>query len=370
MQTILHTIDTTGPGGAETVFIDIASGLSAERYRSLVCIRGEGWVNDELRRRGFDPVIIPAKGSFNTRYLRSLVALIRRERVDLVQSHLLGANVYCSLAGLLSSTPVVSTFHGQVDIGLNERFRRLKSAAINRGSDRIVAVSNRLREDILSQTALRPDKLQVIFNGIDTQAFQSGSAAPLRERFGWQADTIIVGCLGNVRPAKGYDILLEAVVRAKQSGSNLRFVIAGQGRADLDEQLGRVMDEHGLHEHVKFLGFIDDAAGFLAGLDVFLLPSTSEGFSIATIQAMSAGLPVVVTRSGGPEEIVTHRETGIMIEPGDADAIWQALSTLQQEPDLCRSLAEQGKRYAETTFGIEAMIGAYSALYEELIGSD
>ena len=90
MKTILHVIDTTGPGGAETIFIDLASRLPADRYRPVVLIRGKGWVYEELQRRGIEPVMMDAKGSFNWRFLKNLVALIRREKIDLVQPHLLG----------------------------------------------------------------------------------------------------------------------------------------------------------------------------------------------------------------------------------------------------------------------------------------
>ena len=90
-----------------------------------------------------------ASGSFNWRYLQGLAALIRRENVDLIQSHLLGSNVYCSLAGLLTRKPVVATFHGAVDIGENERLKGLKFGAINLGARCIIAVSDSLRENIV-----------------------------------------------------------------------------------------------------------------------------------------------------------------------------------------------------------------------------
>jgi glycosyltransferase involved in cell wall biosynthesis len=206
MKTILHVIDTTGPGGAETVFIDLATGLPEDKYRSVVVIRGKGWVYEELCRRGLEPVLLDAKGSFNWRYLYQLCRLIHRERVDLVQSHLLGSNVYCSLAGLLTHTPVVATFHGPVDIGAQERFKWFKSGAINVGVHSIIAVTDSLREDIVSRTQLNPDKIRVIYNGIDTARFQCPRSSALRQKYNWADNDIIIGSLGNIRPAKGYDI--------------------------------------------------------------------------------------------------------------------------------------------------------------------
>ena len=288
MKTILHTIDTTGPGGAETVFIDLLTRLPEDKYRAVVVIRGKGWVYDELRRRGVQPVLLPAKGSFNWRYLFSLAGLIRRERVDLIQSHLLGANVYCSLAGLLMRRPVVVTFHGTVDIGANERFKGLKFGVINRGADCVVAVSRSLKRELLDRTPLREKITTVIYNGIRVADFSLPHSDVLRRQFGWADDDVIVGSLGNIRSAKGYDILLQAAAELKPGKRVFRFVIAGQGMpGGLYDGLLKMREELGLQEHVHFIGFCDKPAEFLSGLDLFLLSSTSEGFSIATIQAMA-----------------------------------------------------------------------------------
>jgi glycosyltransferase involved in cell wall biosynthesis len=146
--------------------------LPADKYRSLIVIRDKGWVYEELCRRGVKPILLEAKGSFNWRYLKSLVALIRRENVDLIQSHLLGSNVYCALAGLIARKPVVATFHGAVDVGENERLKWLKFGAINLGVSFIVAVSDSLRENIVSRTPLRNSKTIVIYNGINTADFK------------------------------------------------------------------------------------------------------------------------------------------------------------------------------------------------------
>jgi len=144
------------------VFIDLATRMPAERYRSLVVIRGEGWVCDELRRRGCEPLYMESKGSFNWRYLAGLVGLIKREGVDLVQTHLLGSNVYGSIAGRMTGRPVVATFHGAVDLGKRGRLSWAKYKAINAGADRVIAVSQELRSELTAGGATRlPRKYSV-----------------------------------------------------------------------------------------------------------------------------------------------------------------------------------------------------------------
>jgi glycosyltransferase involved in cell wall biosynthesis len=366
MKTILHCIDTTGPGGAETVFIDLATRLPADKYRAVVVIRGKGWVYEELCRRGVAPILLDAKGSFNRTYLSALCKLIRRERVDLVQSHLLGSNVYCAMAGLLTRTPVVTTFHGSVDIGERERFKWLKFAAINAGARCVVAVSEDLKDDILQRTPLRPGKLCVIYNGIDTSVFLRPRSERLRQQFGWAEEEIIIGSLGNIRPAKGYDFLLRAAALLQESPHRYRFVIAGQGKGGLYDGLLQLRKELGLEDRVLFLGFIDDAAEFLSNLDLFLSTSISEGLPLSAIQAMVAGLPLVATRCGGYEELVADRENGVLVDVGDPRAIADALELLVNDVGLQDKLAQQARKHVIETFDLSAMLAGYEKVYDAL----
>lgn len=369
MITILHTIDTTGPGGAETVFIDLATRLPADKYRSVVVIRGKGWVYEELCRRGVEPILLDAKGSLNWRYLWRLCRLIRREHVDIIQSHLLGSNVYCALAGLLTRRPVVATFHGAVDIGQGERFLKLKFGAINLGARHVIAVSNSLRGDLCQRTPLKPALIRVIYNGIDTTQFDRPPSDALRGHYGWDKKDLVVGSLGNIRPAKGYDILLQAAALLKDSPVTFRFAIAGQGKGGLYDRLLQQRAELGIEKHVQFVGFVANPAEFLSNLDMFLLTSTTEGFSIATIQAMASGLPVVVTRSGGPQEIVSHAENGWMVESGNPQAIAEGIARLATDPELRAKLATNGKVRAVSTYGLEAMLSAYQAYYTAVLAN-
>jgi glycosyltransferase involved in cell wall biosynthesis len=363
MKAVLHVIDTTGPGGAETVFINLADRLRLRGYRSVVVIRGPGWVHDQLVARGFTPYVVDCKGSFNWRYLRELLRIIRRERIDVIQSHLLGSNVYCAMAGLLARKPVIATFHGMVDVGPGERFRAAKLWLMNRGVTRFVSVSKSLRDAIDREGLLDPSRCDIIYNGIDLARYGRRDSGELRNQLGLDGDAILIGSLGNVRPAKGYDLLIRAARWVVDVEPRAHFVIAGDPKSALQRQLDALVVELGLRQHVHFIGFCDDSAGFLAQLDLFLLTSTSEGLSIATIEALATGLPALVTRCGGPEEIVTPGEDALMVEP-QAEAIANGLLQLLGDRALQASLAETGRHNMRARFDIEAMLDAYCRLYE------
>jgi glycosyltransferase involved in cell wall biosynthesis len=362
-KTILHVIDTTGPGGAETVFIDLADRLRQMGYRSIVVIRGPGWVHDQLRARGLSPRIIEAKGSFNWRFLRELIRIVRHEQVDAIQSHLLGSNVYCAMAGLITRKPVIATFHGMVDVGPDERFRAAKMWLMNRGVRRFVAVSKNLRDAIEREGLLDATRCDIIYNGIDLSRYGRRDSRQLRQRLGLGSDAVLIGSLGNVRPAKAYDLLIRAARQITTDRPDVHFVIAGDPKNSLQKKLSALADELGVSSRIHFIGFCDDSAGYLAQLDYFLLTSTSEGLSIATIEALATGLPAVVTRCGGPEEIVTSGQDALMVEP-DAGAIAAGVARLLSTPDLAVRLGAAGVRTAQSRFAMDTMLTSYARLYE------
>ncbi|MFW2439245.1 MAG: glycosyltransferase family 4 protein, partial [Arenicellales bacterium] len=302
--------------------------------------------------------------SFNWRYLLRLVELTRREKVDLIQSHLLGSNVYCSLAGLITRRPVVATFHGTVDIDNVEKLGGLKFGLINTGASCVVAVSDSLRRDIADNTSLRMSKTELIYNGIVTADYRRPRSNALRQKYEWSDDEIIVGSLGNIRPAKGYDILLQAAALLEQNPRSYRFVIAGQCNTRLYDEMVELRHKLGLDDRVLFLGFMEDAADFLSSVDLFLSSSISEGLPLSAIQAMVAGLPIVATRCGGYLELVTDRENGWLVDIGDPQAIADAIEHLSADKELREVLGKQARKHAIETFDMTVMLEHYEKIYE------
>lgn len=364
MKRILHVIDTTGPGGAETVFIELADRLRQADYESYVLIRGPGWVNDELNRRGLNVTILDSKGSANFGYLKALMDFIRSHKIDVIQSHLLGSNLYSAIAGLLTRTPVIATFHGMVDVSSEERFLKAKFFIINHFVRKSVMVSEALLREFANNFGLKSGGATVIYNGIDTADYEREKSARLRNELQIPQDATVVGSLGNIRPAKAYDVLVDAAAKlAENPSNNFHFIIAGDPKASLMEKLKAQIAAHSLEDRIHFVGFVDDIGEYMSNLDLFLLTSKSEGFSISTIEAMASSLPIVTTRCGGPEEILTHEENGLLVENGSASAVAEALERLAGDAALRDKLASNACAAARERYDINAMIAAYTKLY-------
>lgn len=367
MKRILHVIDTTGPGGAETIFVELADRMRQRGFESLTLLRGPGWVYDTLRQRGLEPFILDAKGSFNWRYLRDLAGLIRNERVDLVQSHLLGSNIYCAAAGGLARRPVVATFHGAVDVNPNERFRRIKFGLMNKTVSHFVTVSDSLKHAMQAAGLTADEHTSALYNGVDLSRYDIPRHRRLTEELGLPRDALLIGSLGNIRPAKAYDVLIQAAGQVIQARPEAHFLVAGHINESVFRPLKTLMAELSLEDRIHFLGFRPDTAEFLRGLDAFALSSSSEGFSIATVEALAAGLPVVATRCGGPEEILEHGRTGLLVPANDPEALAEAISRVLSDKPLAESLSAAGRAKARSRFSIEAMLGGYETIYRGLL---
>lgn len=359
---ILHLIDTTGPGGAEDVFITLAAKLREYGTDSIAVIRGEGYVARTLRSAGIEPVIIDSKGSFNVGFIYQLCKLIKKHDVKLIQSHLLGSNVYASIVGLISRTPVIATYHGMVDVSPNERFKQLKLWFMRNGISRFVAVSHSLQRKIQEQNLLVPEKTSVIYNGINTSLYKSRRKKRLKNELGIAHYTFLLGALGNIRSSKRYDLLIEAVSKVNQSGLDIAVVIAGDPKASLKAKLNESIAKLGI-TNIHFVGFIDDTPDYLQNLDGFVLTSDAEGFSISTIEAMATGLPVIATKCGGPEEIIQNNKQATLVEI-NAEAICQAIiQTVKayQPADINKDAIKR----VQDTFSEKAMVEAYVNLYKQ-----
>jgi len=368
MRRVLHLTDSWGPGGAETVFADVANGLDTERFQSFAGLpRASDWLHDEMVRRGMTPRIFPTAGAVDVRHVVRLSRAIRELRIDVVQAHTFGTSVYASLAGAVTRVPTVCTLHGRVDLALSDRFRKTKWAIIRLGATRVIAVSTALREELLqSAPAFPADRVDVIYNGVDTTVFHPGYDADRRAELGVGPGEILVGAVGNVRPVKGYEVLLEAAAALAGRGLRCKFAIIGQTNNAAYEQLRARSTALGLDDVVRFAGFRRDVPELYRSFDIYVITSHSEGFPLSTIQALSSGLPVVATRCGGPEEMVVDGVNGWLVERGSGTAVADGIERLVQDPVSRDHMGAAARETALNRFSTSEMIRQYEELYEAI----
>jgi glycosyltransferase involved in cell wall biosynthesis len=365
LKTVLHIIDTTGPGGAEQVFLQLAQGLNDAEYRSIALIRGDGWLQANLTKNNVRFHVRECKGSFNVRFLYDMIALVKREKVDLIQSHLLGSNVYAAVVGRLCQVPVVATFHGKVDIRSNERWLKAKLALVAALCSRIICVSESLQDYLLLQIPQASKKVVVINNGISSPAIRSPNISAQSLIEGGSRGAVL-GALGNIRAPKAYPVFVEAVAILRERGESVSAQVAGQGSGALMERLLGDVEKYDLHGTFEFIGFTDEPYVFLAGLDYYVLSSSSEGHPLALAQAMMLGLPVIATRCG-VEDLMEHGVDCWIVEKDNPQALADGISAVLSREDRGAALGLAAKEKAHKMFSLATMLDAYQLEYQALL---
>ncbi len=363
MKTVLHLIETGDPGGAEKMLISVAEGLDQGRYQSLVCLLREGWLAGQLRKKGIETLVVPQRRSFDLDWLIRLGRLIRSRNVDLIHAHEFAMNVYGSMLSAVTRVPIVATIHGKNYYP--EKWRRRLLYRLVAYQAKMVAVSNDLKQFIVSGLGIPERSIRVLHNGIDPAPFQSDSRQREKTRrdLGVSETQTIVGTVGNLYPVKGQTYLLQAAARVLKHLPKTVFIIAGQGRllSDLQNEAKGL----GIDQHVQFLGFREDIPALLQAMDVFVLPSLSEGLSLSILEAMAAGKPVVATDVGGNREVIQEGQTGFLVPAMDANALADKLLALLGNPDLIRHMGTEGLCRMKTMFSVDRMVMDYQKLYEE-----
>ena len=367
---VLHLIDTGGPGGAETVYLELATGLDDRAWINTAVVPERDWLDAALKGRGLEPIELSGDGAFDVGYLRRLDRLVRSERADIIQTHLLGTAVYGSLVARLRGLPLVATFHGRADVPPTERFRRSKLGILKRPGSRFVFVSHALRRWFVETHGLPVDQCRVVHNGIDLSRFSTSRSQRFRERIGVAQDRVLVAAIGNLRGPKRYDVFLRAAaIVAERWPAAFHFVVVGEGEGPLKKELSDLRDRLGLGDCVTFTGFVGDVRTVLEATDIYCLTSSFEGFSLSTLEAVASGVPVVATRCGGPEEIVEDGRSGVLVPAESPKAIAEALGRVvgSLRGPGSPATTEHVRRGDVLRFSIREMTTGYSAVYEELL---
>ncbi|MBZ5647058.1 MAG: GT4 family glycosyltransferase PelF [Acidobacteriia bacterium] len=364
--TILHTIETGGPGGAENVVLNLAARLDSSRFRSLVLLATDRWLGKKLEEKGIPTYRVRSQGWYDFGTPRAIASLVRRERVDLIHSHLPGQNFYSCIAGRVTGCKTAVCYHGGVELADTNRWKgALKFWWVRHNADAFIVVCDFVGE-MLKSMGVQKEKVIRIHNGVDLARFNGHGGGSLRSELNLPGGAPLVGMVANLRGSKGYDHYVRAARLVVDKFPDAHFVSVGELKPLYADPLRKMINELRLEKNFTFLGFREDVAQVLRDLDIFVLSSTSEGFPLVILEAMAAGKPVVATRCGGPQEIVDNGRTGILVEVADPEALAAAISDLIRQPELARRLVASARSAVETRFSIDVMIRQYENFYENL----
>jgi len=362
---VAQVIWSLGLGGAEQVVIRLAGGLDRRRFEPVVlCLDEPGPFAPQAEAAGVEVVGLGKRGPADIRAVLRLARLLRSRGIGVVHTHLWGANLWGRLAAVAARVPVVVTTEHNLDTW-KKPYHLALDRALARAATHLVAVSEEVRQFYETRGVGR-GRWRVVYNGVGVPPALSRQRGEAFRALGFGEGERVIGLVGRLVPAKAPEVFLRALALAAARVPALRGLVVGDGplRPEAEAEARRL----GLGERVVFAGLRGDVPAILPGLDALVFSSLREGLSMAMLEAMAAGVPVVATAVGGTPELITHGVTGLLVPPGRPEDLADAVVGLLQDGPAAEALRAAARRRVEERFSLARMVEAHEALYAEAPG--
>ena len=367
---VCHVMTADLWAGAEVQVATVASHLvDRTDVRLSAILFHDGRLADELRGLGVAVTVVDEQRTSALEILAVLSRYFREHEVDVVHTHRYKDSVLGIVAAKAAGVPhAVRTVHSLRE-PMRDWAKELAYGAVEKATlwclaDCVIAISRQMAET-LAESGYRPATVTHIANGIDLRRVHATRrAADVRREMGLDPGDVVIGTAGRLSRAKGHAALLRATRLMLKRERGVRVVIAGDGplRDELLDSARRLSVDGAC----RFLGARSDVYDVLAALDVFVLPSLDEGIHMVLLEAMALGTPVVATAVGGIPEIITHRASGLLVAPGDEQALADACLELARNRRWAQTLGAQARRVVEERFSHERNGAAVAAVYHRL----
>jgi len=388
---VLHIISDLEIGGAQEVVRTLVKHLASDDCLPMVCAFKDGPLRQEIERLGFRvEILTPPRHSFiffpgfiadMIRIWRSLTALVTKHNINIIQTHLLRTLDFLVLF-LKYTTPVRAvlwTFHS-TDFELTKNqlsqhkwllkpkkfiHRHLYRMASNLVNG-FIAVSEEVKTAMLHIIGPIQDKITVIYNGVDIERYGIPvDKMQVRSHLGLEAHACLIAVPAILKVEKGHRFLIEAMGSVTSRYENVHALLIGDG--PLRYELQEYVKQLNLEGSVHFLGSRHDVPEVLAACDMFVLPSLCEGFSMALLEAMASGKPIVATAVSGTIQVMIPNKTGLIVPPHSSQELSKAIIQLLSSPEQAHTMGQTAKRRVEANYGAQKQSEKHLALYNRII---
>jgi L-malate glycosyltransferase len=367
MTRVMHISSSLQHGGLERIIYNFAARLNREKYRVSACaLDTDGIYGNEIRKLGGQVSVLKKRQGIDPSLWPRLYRLFKKEKVDIVHTHNFSPLFYAAIPARLAGVKaLIHTEHARTAFPDLKR-RMMAERCLSFLADRFTAVSPKVKLDLIYFEKINPEKIQMIWNGIDTVLPPvRRESADVRRELGIAATAPIVGVCCRLMAQKGVRYLLEAVPAILRDHPKTVFLIVGDG--DLRPSLLDLAGILGVEKHVMFTGFRSDVYDLLGVFDVYVLPSLFEGTPLGMLEAMLLSKCVVATNVGSNAEIIQDDVSGQLLEPKRADQLSSAINKLLSDQKVREGMGRQARKQVLALFSLDRMINEYELLYESLV---
>ncbi|EHQ92249.1 glycosyltransferase [Desulfosporosinus youngiae] len=362
---ILHIIGGGEIGGAEQHVLSLLNGIDQTRFDPyLVCLT-QGPFSDLAIDHKIPTHTFPMRFPLDISPIPALIRWSRRQGINLIHTHGSRANLLGRLSAKWLGIPSLTTVHSS----LAHDYLSLWSAQIALLLDRltlpltsgIITVSEHLAKEVALRGGRNP---LTIYNGHPSLTFDdpSSSRHRFRRQWGIPTDALVLGTIGRLHPTKGQLYLIQAAGQLRFKFPNLHLLLIGDG--PLRQNLTRALQESNLPHTIT--GYLPSAYEALPAMDLFVLPSVSEGMGLVLLEAMQARVPIAASAVGGIPELIRDGVDGLLFPPGDVPKLSAACASILENPALAESLVHGGQN-RWPMFSIDSMVRATEQVYTRML---
>lgn len=364
---IAHFLASNFLGGPEKQLLEHSQRIAGRNIKpyilSLAPKIGSNQLLDAAQRLDILTKTFLSFGPFDPRIIGDVFHYIRSEKIELLCVHGYKANIIGRIASWLAGIPLIAISRGWTGEDCKVRLYEWLDRIFLRFADHIVAVSDKQKQKIV-RVGIREEKISVIHNCINVrQKIEAGDS--LRKEFNFKQDAIIVISAGRLSPEKNFSGLIDVAKIVVSQNSDIFFAIFGEGvlRRELEEKIFST----GLINNFILPGFRTDLQVLLQGIDIFVLPSFTEGLPNVVLEAFAASKPVIATAVGGTPEVVEDEISGFLVEPQQVEKIAQKILLLAENLELRKAMGRQGFTRVKNSFSFEHQTDQYEQLYCRII---
>ena len=367
-------------GGAEKVCLNFLKNFRSVNFEIYPILLIRPWEDDnfflnEIRNLDYSIFTIPValnralkENSFFRvlRCFKQLFAYLKQEKIDIIHTNGYFADIIGIPVAKILKIPHIAICHGYVSTDINLSFYNFLDRLFLRFSNKIIAVSDTIANQLF-RSGIKKERIRVIQNAVEIKN-------DLKTTFKFRRDTklsygidkeIVIGYIGRLSEEKGIKYLIQAIFKLKTSGINIKLFVIGDGPQK--KEIHEIVKAQNILDEVVFTGFQSNIEQWLSVLDIFILPSLTEGTPMALLEAMAKGIPVVASAVGGVPNVIKTNQNGILVPAGSSDDLYNAVLTIIDDDSLKETLSKNAKKTIEFEFNFQRWITEIELVYEEFV---
>ncbi len=360
---MLQLVNGFAIGGGEMKVLELVQRLDKSRYNITVCSVGQGGPLEAEFRKTVERVeIYDKKISFDFSLVTKVARLMKEQEIEILQTTLFYADIIGAYAAYLVKVPVVVSWEPVTGPFAFRHYWSYKVAI--QKIDRVVAVSEDIRQRVIRERKLPPEKVMTIHYGVDLEKFAPEDQELTRTDIRVSNDHLVLGTVARFDHSKGHKYLIDAAPEIVRQFPNVRFVLVGDG--PLRQEIEQQIEQLELSDYFVLLGFRRDVKQLLGLFDLFILPSVSEGLPNAVLEAMACSNPVVATAVNGVVEVIEEGSTGYLLPPRNSARMAEAVIKMLASPQNMKEMGRKGRERVTNHFSVEQQINKFEELYYSL----